>query len=227
MTTLSDLRLRCRRLIGDVQGNVFSDEQLNDWIYTASMDLSLHFPRQKTVELIPSPSIHAYDLSDDFLGVLSVEYPAGETPPRYLTQKPYTQEEFWLSDEYYDVHRHADKSNPSELLISASPPEGSSSQRIRVVYQAYHQELKADTAQCSLPEHLHHLIPLFVRWRAWMALSTLEGMDPDPTKLLAATHEVNAGRAERAYYEALRQAKKAEGASARLSWRMDAHDRIY
>jgi len=53
-------------------------------------------------------------------------------------------------------------------------------------------------------------------------------MDTDPVKLLSATVEVNAYRAERAYYEALRRAKLAETTSTCVEgWRMDKWDRGY
>ena len=72
-----------------------------------------------------------------------------------------------------------------------------------------------------------HLISLFVRYKAWQELSTSEGMDPDPIKLLAATQEVNSYRAERAYYKALDNAKKAQTASEVVEWKMPGENRVY
>lgn len=66
-----------------------------------------------------------------------------------------------------------------------------------------------------------------MRYKAWQELSTSEGMDPDPIKLLAATQEVNSYRAERAYYKALDLAKKAVSASEVVEWQMSGTDRIY
>jgi hypothetical protein len=81
----------------------------------------------------------------------------------------------------------------------------------------------------SLPDRFNHLLTLYVRWRVWQELSSTEGMNPDPIKLLSATQEVNSTRAERIYRKALDEAVRLAQPSESLSaaWPMDANDRIY
>jgi hypothetical protein len=114
--------------------------------------------------------------------------------------------------------------NPPQIIISESPPLGNV-----ITYTAHveHNPLTTSNDETTIPDRFTHLISLFVRYKAWQELSTSEGMDPDPIKLLAATQEVNSYRAERAYYKALDNAKKAQSASEVVEWKMPGTDRIY
>jgi hypothetical protein len=227
-TSLAQLNQLCRDLIGDpVTGSeFFSNTIIEAWINAALRDLSLHFPLRATYTISTTAGTHKYDLETNHLAVLSVEYPTGEEPPAYLTRRGYTEAGFWSSDSFYDVIVRAsgDDTSPPELWISANPPAG---ETITLELTQEHTPLSSSTDETTLPDRLVHLVPLFVRWQAWLQISTREGMDPDPAKLLAATHEVNAGRAERAYRAALREAKSSLGESTTLNWRMDHKDRVY
>ena len=97
-----------------------------------------------------------------------------------------------------------------------------------MTYYGEHNELSAGADVTTILERHEHLIPLFVRWKCWQELALTEGADPDPIKLLSATQEVNAYRAEYAYRKALSEAKAAESQTAVSSpWKMDKYDRTY
>lgn len=227
MTTFAQLETDCRELIGDTGSTVFTANQVQQWINDAIRDISLHFPLRKTYDINTAANDREYDLTTEFIGIISVEYPQGEDPPEYLLRRSYTHPLFWLQDGYYDFipRRDATSTNKPEIWISTKP---AADETIRIEYMCEHTALSAPTDVLTiLPRH-EHLIHLFVRWKAWQELATSEGMDPDPIKLLAATQEVNATRAERQYREGLRIANKAENESARASgWQMDKFDRTY
>jgi len=66
-----------------------------------------------------------------------------------------------------------------------------------------------------------------VRWKVAQYFASKEGLDPGPLPQLAFTLELNAGRAETAYRNALTASLQAETDSSISPWRMNKHDRIY
>lgn len=227
--TQGTLISKCRNLIGDTNeaDYVFSADQVKEWINFAIRDISKHFPRTIQYDISTTADVREYDLETNIISVISVEYPQGEDPPQFLLRRSRTHPSFWIEDGFYDVFiRHdQDSTYPPQLIISTKPAD---SETIRLEYKGEHNQLSASGDETTLLDRFTPLIPLFVRWKAWQELASSEGMDPDPIKLLSATQEVNAYRAERAYYEALRQALKAETESAVVAgWAMDKHDRVY
>ena len=225
--TQSALLQEASNLIGDPTNTVFSTTIVCEWINSAIEELSKHFPRR--IETTPNcvADQHEYDLENHTMAVLSVEYPVGEDPPRYLMRREQTHPMFYEQDGFYDVIMTNSylATNPPQLIISDSPSAG---ETINVHYYAPHNPLTAPNDTTTLADYHTHLIGLFVRWKAWQELATTEGADPDPVKLLSATQEVNAYRAERAYYEALRQHIASESESGRVSgYRMDKWDSTY
>ena len=126
----------------------------------------------------------------------------------------------------YDVlhTQTTDATNPPQLYISEKPDTGES---IDVIYYGEHNELSGDSDVTTILERHEHLIPLFVRWKCWGELALTEGADPDPIKLLSATHEVNAGRAERAFRQALNDIITTETDTALVHIQLDKFDKIY
>jgi hypothetical protein len=223
MTTLVQLVQQCRNLIGDWASTYYDSTVLTDYVSRGIEELSKYFPLVKEYELSTTLNVRVYDLESDFLEALSVEYPTGEDPPVYLLRRSYTHPDFWSQNGYYDIVRSEDatSTNPTQIYISQKPAAG---ETITVKYHGTHNPL-AETV--TLPDHLLHLVALFVRWKVWQEIATAEGMDPDQTKLLAATQEVNSTRAERIYRKALDEARAAFVESARVRWKMDKHDRVY
>jgi hypothetical protein len=226
--TLATLRQECRDLIGDTSTTspIFTTQQIDSWINAAIRDLNNHFPRTVTDTLTTTAGVHAYDLPLTFIAMVKIEYPTGEDPPAYLKYRSSKLPTFWNYEGYYDILRpqDADSSNPPQLIISESPATG---ETITYTATVEHNQLTLSSDETTVPDRLTHLIALFVRYKAWQELSTSEGMDPDPIKLLAATQEVNSYRAERAYYKALDNAKKALSASEVVEWQMPDTNRIY
>lgn len=226
MTTLSQLESRCRNALGDtVSPYKFSSLQLDEWINDAIRELTLHFPRRLSLALSCTAGDRTYNLPSALRSLLSVEYPAGQAPPRYLKRLPYTDQGFWEAAGCYDLVLPQDASagNPPQLWISDRPKAGES---ILAWYEAEHNLLSAPSDETDFLERHLHLLPLYVRWRAWQALSTQDGADPNVLDPLFSNMEAAAARAEASFRRALEQARRAEGGSAVVRWRMDG-ERTY
>jgi hypothetical protein len=226
--SLATLRQDSRDLIGDTNAlaYIFTDQQVDSWINMAIRDLNNHFPRTITDTLSTTAGAHIYDLPATFISMLKVEYPTGDNPPSYLKYRSSQLVTFWNCEGYYDILYPQDSTstNPPQLVLSASPGEA---ETITYTAKVDHNQLADAGDETTLLDRLTHLIPLYVRYKAWQELASSEGMDPDPIKLLAATQEVNSYRAERAYYKALDMAKKALSASEVVEWQMPGNNRIY
>jgi hypothetical protein len=225
--SLSLLIQESANLIGDPSNTVFSTSVLTEWINFAIDDLSLHFPRLITYTMNCVTDQHNYDLESNFINAISVEYPDGEDPKRFLFYRDISHPLFYLQPGYYSILFSSDagSSNPPVLTLSEKPSTG---EDIELIYTAVHNHLSSPGDTTTIFDRHTHLIALFTRWKAYQELATTEGMDPDPVKLLSSTVEVNAYRAERAYYDALRRSKKAETNSGFISgWQMDKFDSIY
>ena len=226
--TLATLEQECRDLIGDTNPVTpfFTDQQIDSWINAAILDLNNHFPRTVIDTLSTTAGTHIYDLEVTFIGMTKVEYPTGENPPAYLKYRSSKIATFWDKEGFYDIiyPQDADSLNPPQIVISESP---GAAETITLTFKSEHFQLTTGSDETTIPDRLTHLIPLYVRYKAWQTLSSMEGMDPDPIKLLAATQEVNSYRAERAYYKALDNAKAALSASEIVEWDMPDTNRIY
>jgi hypothetical protein len=84
MTTLSDLRALVRATVPDE--TAWPDETLDRWIGEAIRLYSAQFPRRLRYLLELTTGTQAYPLpcGHGFMGIVSVEYPAGRTPPCFL-----------------------------------------------------------------------------------------------------------------------------------------------
>lgn len=225
--SLASLIQQCRYLSGDTAVTpVFSDDQLQDFINRAVADLSQHFPRRIAHTLTTTAGKHAYNLPQNTLAVLSAEYPAGQSPPRYLRRRAAVDHAFYRADDLYDLKLTSDSAslNPPQLVISADPAEG---ETIALEISAEHNPLTASSDLTSVQDRHVHLIGLFVRWKCLQELSTTEAMDPDPLHLLSMTQELNAKRAEAQYRAALEAARAAYGESAAARWSVDKWDGWY
>jgi len=225
MTTRQSLRSLCRRRLGDSASPThWSDLQINQWINDAIAEHSIHFPRLVNETIACSDDDRTYDLPFNFLGAVSVEYPAGHDPPQYIFRREHTRANFWEVNGYYDIVRRDDSGDVDEIWISEKPTTG---EEIEVIYSSEHAFLDDDSDQCTVLDRHLELIVLFVRWTAYQELAAQESADPDPTSQHAAVLALNVHRAGKEYQEALKGWLAAEAESATAVWSMDAHDRIY
>ena len=227
-STLATLLQESRQMLGDTaQSPIFSDAQVTAWINQAIRELSLHFPRSAEDQIGTVAGQQVYELEATHLAVLSAEYDAGnQTPPLFLKRKLHTLANFYRTEGYYDFVKpaDADTANPPLLYISTNPAQDGIVIALRLNVE--HNPLSAAQDECTLPERLLPVLHQYVRWLAWQELAVKEGMYPSELATLIYSQEMNAGRAERSYRAALKEAQRAESESAALVWEgMDRFDR--
>jgi hypothetical protein len=222
--TLATLLAMCQELLGTT--TVFSTTILTDFINRAIEDLSIYFPLYSEYDISCTAHAHTYDLENYIKGVVSVEYPQGEDPPRYSLRKSYTDPDFWIHDGYYDIikYQSSDSTVPPQIVVSDTTILA---QKIRIKCIIDHSALADPGDECTVLERHTNLILQFVRWKAFQYLSAKESEDPSPLNTRASSFEINAQRAELAYRDALKAAASAESESAQAPWKMDRFDSIY
>jgi hypothetical protein len=220
--TRSQVRDLVRRRLGDLTPPyTFSDLQLNQWIVDAIADYTNTFPRRLTATIDTTAGTNEYDLPSDFLSMLSVESPSGESPPRYLLRLDRRSAAFLGGEGYYDLFEPGDAGAVPQLCLSGDIQNGEAS----IIYQAQHAYLDDDADECSLPDPHLELIVLFCRWAANQELASTESADPDPKSLAMSTLELNAYRAERAYRQSLKDYQRG-AESGRGEWNGEV-ERVY
>ena len=173
-----------------------------------------------------------YDLNADFMGVLSVEYPDGEDPREFSERRPYTHDNFWDVDGYYDIIPISDVSDLDQIVLSDD--DIATGETAVIQYHAHHQ-LITDTGTIaganSVPVHHQQLLTKYVMWQAAQHLASAEQQSPtSSSSLLMAQLAQNARRLELSYATAVQQAVYAdEGKSMAINWMKaaTAMQRIY
>ncbi len=227
MITLAELLQECHQLLGDenvLPGIAFSTLQVQSWINEGIMDLSPYFPMQVKVNLGVQAGKQVYILPANYMSVVSVEFPAGMTPRRYLMRRSIVDRRFWVEGGYYDVvNRNASSGGSfgSELVVSekAKGDEG-----LVVEILSEHAALSAPNDVCPMARRVTSLIPLFVRWRAWQELAMSQGMMPDLVKPMGLTYEQSAALAQEAYEAARAHQLQVVSESVVMRWRLDRFD---
>jgi len=225
MTTRIELNTLIRRRLNDqVAPQMFTDEQINQWINDAIEEYSRYFPRVKTTTQLTTANDRQYDLPADYRGVVSVEYPTGDDPPTYLERRDYRHPDFWMEDGFYDVVHRSDAGNADEIWISQKPAAG---QTITIEYLGDHDLVDDDTDAISIVDLHLEVIVLHARWSALQALASGEAANPDPNNVMLDRYEANVSRAERSYYRKIDELRKVEAESGMNAWPMDKWDRVY
>lgn len=225
MTTLTELADVIQIHLSDSAADTWSQANIEQWIRDAIKEYSIHFPRVLSATINCQQDIRIYDLPADFYDTLSVEYPAGEDPPRFLRRLTRKHSLFWQSAGFYDLIKTLDDTNRAQMIVSQKPQTG---QTIDVWYQAGHQfDLESGDA-ISVPAEHHHLLIMYVVWLAWRERLAAEEKGPDSITSLLSQYASNTARAWRDYTEALNRAKLVQAPGGFTTrWRVDLNDPIY
>lgn len=223
MTTLAQLANRVQGVVNDETAAEWTQALVEEWCVEGIRDYNQHFPRVRSSTINATDDVRFYDLPADFRRMVSVEYPTGEDPPEYLTQRSRLGGMFWGRTGYYDVIERNDASEPSELVLSEKPATG---EDIEVTYVGDHDLSPSPNDTITMPARHEGIIVEFVIWRAWLEL--LAGEQKSPTSnssLLMSQYSSNADRAKRSYVESLARGLRAnEGESRRATWKLDKYD---
>ena len=220
MTTRAQFRAVLRETMS-VRSH-WPDTLLNIWIGDAIRDYSNYFSRQLEAILDCVAGQREYSLVTllGIQGVLMVEYPVGEDPPRYLARRPETGGFAGLP--VYDL-----RGEPPHALVIGEEPDADDD--IGLVYTADHAVPANDTDALTMPDRHLEALKLFVIWQAVRELELNEATDPDTTNMLLSMLGLNSVRAERMYRSRLddfRQKVAAPGGYAG-PWVSDANDKVY
>jgi hypothetical protein len=231
MTTMATLLAEARLAISDygtVPADAWSDDTIYQWICHAIQDYSIHFPRIATDTLDCSTGDHSYELADDCISVISVEYPSGEDPPQYLSRLSRKHPNFWLYDTYYDLeNKYQNTAYLNYIYISA---EATTGEHIIVTYNSYHTPVvyTASNVVTSVPPYHEHILLHYVAWQAALERLSDEIQSPDTTIRLIQQYKLALQATEQMYRNSLRTAVQAVSDGGWTGpWRADGYDRIY
>lgn len=217
MTTLAELAARAQAALDDVAGGTWSAERVRAWCLEGVRAYSQHYPRTRSTTLTTSAGQQTYALPADALGVLGVEYPTGQSPPRLLGQAYVRDDAFYARDDLYLPLPSNDATQPLRLHLSAVPPDGAT---VAVDYTAAHAlDLAADDV-LTVPGDHEFVLVAFVFWMATRhLLSAAQQAPASDSSLLMGQLAENARAAERAWRDALAALRAPAPAAALAVWR--------
>jgi len=193
----------------------WSDSNLTQWILDAIADYSKVFPQTELTATIDcAAGVREYDLVAELVSphvITSVEYPAGEDPPVYLTRCSHRDPRGFVGGAYYDVLG----APPATLVIGEEPL---ATEDIVVTYSGDHAYPSADGDLLTVPDQDMEALTLFAIWKAAELLRAVEGANPRFETLLLTQFDSMVYRAEVAYRAWLRGAREQVSQTAFVSW---------
>ena len=231
MTTWAKLIDQCENAVNDENNSTWTVKQIIKWINDAVRDYSVHFPlvEQQTIAL--STGTQFYDLRDEFMGILHVEYPTGSDPKDFLTRLPRTHADFWSEQGYYDLVDRRESGDPSSVIISSDVATGESANALQHLHHVLIEDANDKSGTVTVPVQHQALLVKYVQWQATTHLAFAEQQSPTSnSSLLMAQLAQNARRMELSYSTALQQAiYAADGESRPLNWmtKESGMERVY
>jgi hypothetical protein len=217
--TKADLRALIRKVLTDA--TQWPDASLDQWITDSIRDYSIYFPRK--VELVDdcAAGVRSYTVSTSslFQGVVSVEYPYGQNPARYLKRKN-VQEPNSDGGPYYDVVMEG-----GSIWLGETP---TAAQDYRCVYLANHTPPALDVTALSMPDSHVDALKLYTVWQATIQIEAQLLPAPTTDIYLLSQLKTTVAQAERSYRAMIRDLRDtAVQSGASGPWEMDTKDRIY
>jgi hypothetical protein len=227
MATLAHIADRAQNALNDAGAATWAQATVEEWVLEAIRDYSTHFHRIRTDDISTVADQHNYDLNEDFVGVLRVEYPVGEDPPQYLKRMDHRHPDFFSHGNRYDIQPATGGSRTAGgVLWISDEPDGVDT--IQVLYNADHDTSLGSSDSITVPDHHEHLLILFVVWKALAELVATEAQSPDTTIDLLNQLRAQAQAARGDYETHLRRTveQQSDGGWAG-PWPVDKYDRIY
>ncbi len=225
MTTLADLRTQCRTLLAST--TLWPNATLDRFIQDAIRAYSAEFPRQWRHTLSLTTGTQAYNLpgAHGFLGMVSVEYPVGEDPRRYLFLVDERDGFFRAGGTAYalrlgvaDTITATADSTAGTILLAETVTTGESA---ALVYRGLHTvpAVAADTAIITVPDaHLEALIA-FVDFRSHWQLEVGEASAPNEASIILSVLGLNGRKAWTRWQEIMSRLRPVEAAQGgRIEW---------
>jgi hypothetical protein len=236
-TVLYEIADRAQLALGDALAATWPQATVEAWLLEAIRDYSQHFKRTRATSrtlTTAEAGQHSFDLPNDFIGMIAVEYPGDQDPPVYLERLSRRNPAFWGQAGFYDIETTSDADwdpvgddleNPPMLWIS---DEVEAAKKIAFTYTATHDATITAEDQCTVPDEHQHLLIKFVVWQAMVEREAVEAQSPDTTIRMLQQFKLATQAAESAYRSALADAKKTlSGGGYTGPWKSDVYDPIY
>ncbi len=219
--TLADLRNSIRHTLTDA--TVFRDALITEFMRDGLREYSGNFAWQTSQKFDCEEGVREYDLVAKIgyvMAILSVEYPAGQDPKRYLFAYD-ERGSLFASNPAYDVRGDP----PKTLVLSVSP---SAEEEIKVVYSTMHAYPANESTGLTVPDEHMEILRLYVIYRAMVALETDQNIDVSRRYQLANALGLSTQRAWRLYQSKVSEARRNQATASWLSrWKQDKNDRVY
>jgi hypothetical protein len=216
LTTLTELIDACEADLADSGNATFAAADVQQWCRDAIADYSQHYPRKMTATINAADDDREYDLPAALAQVITVEYPDGEDPKKFLRPRPYSHPDFWSEEGFYSVLLREDATDAPELWISTKPSTG---EDIIVDYAANHDNTILVGGTLTVPAEHESILRKYVIWQATVQLAKVEEANPTSnSSLLMSQLAINSDRARRSYIDALAKAIYADSKSSPVSW---------
>jgi len=216
--TLAALRARCRLLLASTAD--WPDASLDAWIGDAIRFYSNEFPRLIRHPLTLVTGTQSYALPAGCVGVVLVEYPAGDgvhRPPRLVARVTEDSAAFQAGGAVYAVRGVAeDETNRSAVIFAETVATGETA---IVSYSGAHWIPTADDESTSVPELHTEALIAFVDFRAHAQLESAEAVNLGNVSIILAQLGQEARLAWRRYKEVVeRLQEKTPAPSGRVVW---------
>ena len=218
--TLATFRDTIRWILADE--STWRDSMLTGWIKDGIRDYTNYFPLEASLKIDCTLATREYSLAaaGEVLGILSVEYPDGKTPPRFLLRQlelyPHFQDQ-----PFYDIRQ----GSPATLIIGESPIAADD---IILRYLTLHTNPATDAAVLTVPDEHLEALRLFVYWKALTFVALEQDLDPGRKTSIMNALGGTTKDAEYAYHYKLRSFRGPfPNAGVTGPWIMDTKDRIY
>ena len=224
--TLQNLIDSVQTALGDTAEATWSEAAITIWLNDAIREYSVHFQRIRTTNLTAVADQYIYNLPYGHRQTISVEYPAGNSPPTFLRNKALTDPLFWSDDDNFATTNQGDNTAVNKLTISVNP---TTDETITIKYKADHTYPLTAAQSVTVPAHHHNLLILYAIWKANQEMLYTEQQSPtDSSSLIMSQLAANTNRLEASYQEALERALfEPSGQSRVIQWQPTGQDRIY
>ena len=202
--TLAELRALLRLTLSSA--SAWPDGTLDRWIGGAVRLYSAHFPRRLRAVVALAAGTQAYAVPGGLgaAGVISVEYPAGQAPPRFLRCVAEWSELFGMDAGCYALRGVADDDAAAVgyIVFAETVADGESAV---VEYWGPHAEpaIGADTAVVTVPAQHVEAISSYVEFAAHYELETDEALVADGSTIVLAQLGEESRRAWNRYKEVM------------------------
>ncbi len=204
--TLAELRALCRLSLADTTD--WPNATIDAWIIAGIRLYSAHFPRRVYAEvMLFMPSVRYLSLPGgyDIQAILSVEYPAGESPRRYCKLVAEGSAEFASGGDYYALAGEDVTGLVGHAGQLALAKEVETGDTCFVEYLTSHvlPAVGGDATALSVPAHHVEAITSFVEFCALHELETDEASVIDATTIVLSQLGQEARRAWLRYKEVM------------------------